>query len=192
MSTGQQSTWYFPSSPPPAVSPTAWDGSQSQLTTPLHPHRIATIALTLSRGLDRGLGNVRVKHAPHGVLGHSKVEAFLPWPQGYHSTFILSPTLDPDEGASWSGCFKWGRGLVWGRLTSPSQTLHFHFALGHVNSIACPALSVGISVLLPILFLPDHFSSLVKPLRLFGIIIRPSQVLFTSLSNISLYDWYRG
>ena len=79
--------------------------SQSQLTMPLHPHPIATVSLTLSRGLDRGPGNVSVKHAPHGVLGHSKVEALLPWPHGYHSTFILSPTLAPGKGASRSGCW---------------------------------------------------------------------------------------
>ena len=90
----------LPNRPLPLSPPPPEMGSQSQLTTPLHPHCIATVALTLSRGLDRGLGNVRVKHAPRSVLGHSKVEALLPWPHGYHSTFTLSPTLDPDEGAS--------------------------------------------------------------------------------------------
>lgn len=166
---------------------------------PLSHHPLSTsIPQPLPPSPSVGAWTVRVGHVSRSVLGQSKVKAILPWPHGYHSTFILSAPLDPDREAPWRGgcntsrvahCCDWGNGPVWGRLTSPSCA---HFALSRANSVACPALSIGVSRLLPITFPPDYFSSLVKLLRLFGIIIMTSWMLFTSLSDISRNYWYKG
>lgn len=67
---------------------------------PLSHHPLSTsIPQPLPPSPSVGAWTVRVGHVPRSVLGQSKVKAILPWPHGYHSTFILSAPLDPDREA---------------------------------------------------------------------------------------------
>lgn len=65
----------FPNRLPPAAfsAPSHWFST-------LHPTTTATF--TLTGDLGRGTGKVGVRHAPHIVLGHGKLEAVLPWTHG--------------------------------------------------------------------------------------------------------------